>query len=532
VMSEYMHLYKQLMDEETLLQVGNAGDPTPRNRTPSPTDWAALTKSEQFGFLKKTAEQTLPRFETLAKNLGGLHNIDFKVGPVKNRDRALEKVDRDYGGDVLKLLDMIRCSAVCPMHNLADAKAIVESFKEGGSMCGQGWDFVRCKDAFGSLDDFLTGGYRDIKLNLRCRKTGLIVEVQLHLKRFYDVKGLDGYTHFANSRKVKVDGLGTTADVVAGLPIALTQEMLDVGEQRLAWARSAEAPPGALIRTLRTNAELQHAHQRNQQAATLFEEAHELLTGAHDAASGGRFTGRQVDYAGMLLVMIGRCLVELRRSDAGAGGDKWAGKGGLKCAEEGIEELTRRLGASHPVTLRARAMYAYLLGLSGKIAEADKEYQDVLDAQARVLGMTHPDIVETLQSYGNFASDAETNNADLLHTGVRAYETALAGSVSRAGFIHPRSILLLETLMELCDRHCDVLKDGEKRCAKYHRLLEEVDVAISAEYGTAHQFPAVDMEELWCSAAVQFPAVATAVGIPVKSADGVPVRGPQCVPAY
>ena len=86
---------------------------------------------------------------------------------MKKRDRALEKVDRDYGGDVLRLLDMLRCSAVCPKHDLQDAKAIVESFKEGGSMCGQEWEFVRCKDGFEGLDCYLTGGYRDIKLNLR-----------------------------------------------------------------------------------------------------------------------------------------------------------------------------------------------------------------------------------------------------------------------------------------------------------------------------------------------------------------------------
>ena len=42
-----------------------------------------------------------------------------------------------------------------------------------------------------------------------------------------------------------------------------------------------------------------------------------------------------------------------------------------------------------------------------------------------------------------------------------------------------------------------------------------MDVAISTEFGTAKQFPALDMEELWSSAPAQFPAAATAVGIPV-----------------
>ena len=57
---------------------------------------------------------------------------------------------------------------------------------------------------------------------------------------------------------------------------------------------------------------------------------------------------------------------------------------------------------------------------------------------------------------------------------VRAYEAALGGSCARAGLLHPRSVLLLETLSHLCDRHQTVLKDGALRSAKYHRLLQEV----------------------------------------------------------
>ena len=51
---------------------------------------------------------------------------------------------------------------------------------------------------------------------------------------------------------------------------------------------------------------------------------------------------------------------------------------------------------------------------------ADDERRRGAQAQARVLGMTHPDIVETLQGYGSFASEYGVSNADLLETGVSA----------------------------------------------------------------------------------------------------------------
>ena len=84
---------------------------------------------------------------------------------MKLGDRSLEKVDSDYGGDVLSVIDVVRCSAVC--QSLADAKVIVDSFKTGGSMCGAGWEFVRSKEGFEDKNGFLTSGYRDVKLNLR-----------------------------------------------------------------------------------------------------------------------------------------------------------------------------------------------------------------------------------------------------------------------------------------------------------------------------------------------------------------------------
>eukprot|EP00959_Pyramimonas_sp_CCMP1952_P436288 9136065-Pyramimonas_sp.AAC.1 len=146
VMSEYMYLYKQLIDEKTLLQVGSDGDQKPRNRTPpSPSAWTTLSKSQQFGFLLDVADKTMPSFKALANKLSEKHHIEFKydsktyhnwpaseqrlskhlsiqtsaeitkndrvVGPVKGRDRALEKADRDYNADVLRLPDIARCSA-------------------------------------------------------------------------------------------------------------------------------------------------------------------------------------------------------------------------------------------------------------------------------------------------------------------------------------------------------------------------------------------------------------------------------------
>mmetsp|Transcript_11962 Transcript_11962/g.21192 ORF Transcript_11962/g.21192 Transcript_11962/m.21192 type:complete len:436 (-) Transcript_11962:48-1355(-) len=100
---------------------------------------------------------------------------EYKEGPVKSKDRVLEKTANDYGGDVRQVVDVVRSSAV--FHSLHELNNAVEALADlGGEI-----RVVRVKDR---LNKPQGSGYRDVMLNLTVRSVadGLVVELQLHLR--------------------------------------------------------------------------------------------------------------------------------------------------------------------------------------------------------------------------------------------------------------------------------------------------------------------------------------------------------------
>jgi len=98
--------------------------------------------------------------------------------PIKSLERAEEKVERDYGGDWSRLLDVVRASVVRDTEQeLRDAAEEID-----GRLV-----LVRQKDRFAQP---LQGGYRDMLRNYRT-PCGMVVEVQFHLRELYDAEKRD-----------------------------------------------------------------------------------------------------------------------------------------------------------------------------------------------------------------------------------------------------------------------------------------------------------------------------------------------------
>lgn len=117
-------------------------------------------------------------FEELSKITHGLANMMNGVAKVppglKGKERTLEKIATEYGGDAGQIMDLARSSILFDkMADLEKALAHIEGNLE----------VVRKKDRFASPKD----GYRDILLNVKT-SNGHICEMQLHLKEIHDIK--------------------------------------------------------------------------------------------------------------------------------------------------------------------------------------------------------------------------------------------------------------------------------------------------------------------------------------------------------
>jgi tetratricopeptide (TPR) repeat protein len=103
------------------------------------------------------------------------------LGPLKTEARCAEKAKDDYGGDVLRLIDIARASIV--VDNEAQLRAVFDALIDTS-------DVVRLKNRFANPS---FNGYRDALFNVRV--DGHIAEVQVHLTPFLEQKG-EAHKHY------------------------------------------------------------------------------------------------------------------------------------------------------------------------------------------------------------------------------------------------------------------------------------------------------------------------------------------------
>ena len=153
------------------------------------------------------------------------------VAPLKGEARAAFKTLEKYGGDYSRLTDLARmcaalpaarsvpdpppiptpvnlahisayCVAVCVRDRtvqckaLKDVKAVLKMLRSHA-----GFEVLLIKNRLMlAFDASVSGGYRDLLLNLRCLATGHIVELQITLKGLIDVKAGGGHANYAIAR--------------------------------------------------------------------------------------------------------------------------------------------------------------------------------------------------------------------------------------------------------------------------------------------------------------------------------------------
>ena len=99
-------------DDLQLLQILGAlaqRSALPTGKQPTPKQAQTL---KDVDALIKQADEVAPAFHTFLKSLVVANGGEYLQGPNKTRERAVAKIEGDYGGDHTKLVDVVRASAM------------------------------------------------------------------------------------------------------------------------------------------------------------------------------------------------------------------------------------------------------------------------------------------------------------------------------------------------------------------------------------------------------------------------------------
>ena len=104
------------------------------------------------------------------------YDANYLSAPVKTRERAEQKIAHQFNGDVSLITDIVRDSIV------ADSiKDVVDIYDYLSNRV----EIVRVKNRFNSPTK---SGYRDLSTTIRLPNTGILAEVQIHLREISKVK--------------------------------------------------------------------------------------------------------------------------------------------------------------------------------------------------------------------------------------------------------------------------------------------------------------------------------------------------------
>ncbi|WP_070971004.1 phosphoribosylglycinamide formyltransferase [Vibrio sonorensis] len=140
------------------------------------TQYSAIQPYNDFDVLYSKAHQAQAELETICKSASMQTNTQALFAGVKSKQRAEQKIALELEGNVDRITDLARATLVAnDLEGLMSAYEVLERETR----------VVKVKNRFKKPAE---SGYRDLKLLVQLPATGLIAEVQLHLKAIADVK--------------------------------------------------------------------------------------------------------------------------------------------------------------------------------------------------------------------------------------------------------------------------------------------------------------------------------------------------------
>ena len=142
---------------------------------------------ELIAMANAAAESFTDAIAKIAQMVGGRPVFPPK-GPVKGKDRIIEKATLEYGGKVSEVKDMLR--ATIETDTIEDARIAATTF-----IARMGENVLRVKDRIMQQDR----GYRDILINFRA-ENGVVSEVQFNAMPMIKAKQEDGHSIYEELR--------------------------------------------------------------------------------------------------------------------------------------------------------------------------------------------------------------------------------------------------------------------------------------------------------------------------------------------
>ena len=186
------------------LQSSAPGYGDAKTAQPKSAAYPELADAEQPEFmialLKDAANQKLYLDAFVAEVVSAINGAVAKHAPLKSVERAVAKVFEKYGCRFDQLTDIARATIECADESilLSVIEALKRAMKKGTIQVH------RIKHRLGKdFDAAEAGGYRDILLNVTFPPSHHLVELQLNLKAFVDIKNGGGHGFYAVGRMLQ-----------------------------------------------------------------------------------------------------------------------------------------------------------------------------------------------------------------------------------------------------------------------------------------------------------------------------------------
>ena len=135
----------------------------------------------RLGRLMEVSEKHEPRVHKVFERLAARCGAEYHAGPLKDSKRVNQKAEKDYGGDVRKVVDVVR--GTIEFLTIASFIQGIEILIAGGIDVPE---VLRAKDRLSPTTHI--NGLRDALLNLIVPDTdSLVVELQLHFKKLHAI---------------------------------------------------------------------------------------------------------------------------------------------------------------------------------------------------------------------------------------------------------------------------------------------------------------------------------------------------------
>ena len=203
----FLSLDKSVMEEVSVL-VKRLGGVAGKSCQPPSKHYPHLTETYNPLFmvpLLKDAKIAKDRLDAFVDDLvTGVHGAECKRAPLKSVDRAMVKAYEKYACNFALLTDLARITIVCD-----DEVALRSVLVKLTTAAGNEITIVRIKFRLDEQFDAMeAGGYRDILINMffpprEEKESEHMVELQLNLKKFVEIKDGGGHASYAVARMLQ-----------------------------------------------------------------------------------------------------------------------------------------------------------------------------------------------------------------------------------------------------------------------------------------------------------------------------------------